>query len=263
MSYRSSSRANEFASESRRTPKYFSYLYPAYDIEKDSLIDSEYDLKASNRIMAVRNTRSITANNINPPNETAHEVTRQLNTTLPNLLTQLVQALGGNRVNQREATPSCSIKTFRASGAKEFFSIEGRVAGITQPWKDFKKLLTKEYCPDEEIQKLESEFWNHKMVGSDIDGYTARFHELVRLVPHMVTPESQRVNRYIWGLAPKIKPHVTSSEPATIHGVVSMANCLTTNGIKDGLFKKMENARNKRRSNYQNRNRGTDDKNKR
>ncbi|GKA70980.1 hypothetical protein Tco_0777119 [Tanacetum coccineum] len=65
----------------------------------------------------------------------------------------------------------------------------------------------------------------------------------------MVTPESQRVNRYIRGLAPEIKPHVTSSEPATIQGAVSMANRLTTDGIKDGLFKKKENARNKRRNN--------------
>ncbi|GJT61028.1 hypothetical protein Tco_1004561 [Tanacetum coccineum] len=121
----------------------------------------------------------------------------------------------------------------------------------------------KEYCPDDEIQKLESEFWNHKMVGSDIDGYTARFHELARLVPHMVTPDSQRVNRYIRGLAPEIKPHVTSSEPATVQGAVSMANRLNTDDIKDGLFKKMENAGNKRRSNDQNRNRGRDDRNKR
>ncbi|GJS87253.1 putative reverse transcriptase domain-containing protein, partial [Tanacetum coccineum] len=121
-----------------------------------------------------------------------------------------------------------------------------RAAAIAQPWEDFKKLLMKEYCPDDKIQKLESEFWNHKMVGSDIDGYTARFHELARLVPHMVTPESQRVNRYIRGLAPEIKPHVTSSEPATIQGDVSMANRLTTDGIKDELFKKKENAGNKR-----------------
>ncbi|GKE68246.1 putative reverse transcriptase domain-containing protein [Tanacetum coccineum] len=42
-----------------------------------------------------------------------------------------------------------------------------------------------------------------------------------------------------------------------------MANRLTTDGIKDGLFKKKENARNKRRSNDQNRNRGRDDRNKR
>nr|GEV35446.1 hypothetical protein [Tanacetum cinerariifolium] len=87
----------------------------------------------------------------------------------------------------------------------------------------------------------------HKMVGSDIDGYTARFHELARLVPHMVTLESQRVNRYIRGLAPEIKAHVTSSKLTIIQGAVSMANRLTTDGIKDGIFKKKENAGNKKR----------------
>ncbi|GJS26643.1 hypothetical protein Tco_0487263 [Tanacetum coccineum] len=38
-----------------------------------------------------------------------------------------------------------------------------------------------------------------------------------------------------------------------------MANRLTTDGITDGLFKKKENAGNKRRSNDQNRNRGRDE----
>nr|GEZ53492.1 hypothetical protein [Tanacetum cinerariifolium] len=120
-----------------------------------------------------------------------------------------------------------------------------------------------EYCPDDEVEKLESEFWNHKMVGSDIDGYSARFHKLARLVPHMVTPESQRINRYIRGLAPEIKAHITLSQPATIQGAVSMANRLTTDGIKDGIFKKKENAGNKKRPNDRNRNRGRDDRNKR
>ncbi|GKC82010.1 putative reverse transcriptase domain-containing protein [Tanacetum coccineum] len=101
------------------------------------------------------------------------------------------------------------------------------------------------------------------MVRSDIDGYTARFHELARMVPHMVTSENQRVNRYIRGLAPEIKPHVTSSKPTSIQSAVSMANRLTTDSIKDGIFKKQENARNKKRSNDQNKNRGRDDRNKR
>ncbi|GKA57998.1 putative reverse transcriptase domain-containing protein [Tanacetum coccineum] len=79
----------------------------------------------------------------------------------------------------------------------------------------------------------------------------------------MVTLENQRVNRYIRGLAPEIKPHVTSSKPTSIQSAVSMANRLTTNGIKDGIFKKQENARNKKRSNDQNKNRGRDDRNKR
>ncbi|GJZ73184.1 putative reverse transcriptase domain-containing protein [Tanacetum coccineum] len=102
------------------------------------------------------------------------------------------------------------------------------------------------------------------MVGSDADGYTARFHELTRLVPHMVTPENQRVNHYyIRGLAPKIKANVTSSKPATIQGAMSMANHLTTNGIKDGIFKKKENARDKKRSRDQNKNQGRNERNKR
>nr|GFA77107.1 putative reverse transcriptase domain-containing protein [Tanacetum cinerariifolium] len=59
--------------------------------------------------------------------------------------------------------------------------------------------------------------------------------------------ENQRVNRYIQGLALEIKAHVTSSKPTTIQSVVSMANRLTTDGIKDEIFKKQENARNKKR----------------
>nr|GEW94122.1 hypothetical protein [Tanacetum cinerariifolium] len=81
--------------------------------------------------MAGSHTRSSAANNTSPPNETADEVAQQLSTALLNLLTQLVQALGGNRANQREATPSCSIKTFRASVAKEFFGTEGAVGLLT------------------------------------------------------------------------------------------------------------------------------------
>ncbi|GKE20881.1 hypothetical protein Tco_1432393 [Tanacetum coccineum] len=79
----------------------------------------------------------------------------------------------------------------------------------------------------------------------------------------MVTQESQRVNCYIRALALEIKAHVTSSKPATIQGAMSMANRLTTDSIKDGIFKKKENARNKKWSDDQNWNRGRDDRNKR
>nr|GEV84101.1 putative reverse transcriptase domain-containing protein [Tanacetum cinerariifolium] len=157
--------------------------------------------------MAGISARSNTANNTNPPNETTDEVTQQINIALLDMLTQLVQALRGKRANQREVTKSYNIKTFRASGANEFFGTEGWGAAIAKPWEDFKKLLIEEYCPDDEIQKLETEFWNHKMVGSNIDRYTARFHKLARLVPHMVTPKKQRVNCYIQGLALEIKAH--------------------------------------------------------
>ncbi|GKE33442.1 putative reverse transcriptase domain-containing protein, partial [Tanacetum coccineum] len=191
-------------------------------------------------IMAGRSTRSNTANNTNHPNKTTDEVAQQLNTALPNLLTQLeffgTEGAVGLLTWFESIESMLHITKCPTESPVEFAS--------TQPWEDFKKLLMEEYCPDGEIQKLETEFWNHKMVRSNIDGYTARFHELAWLVPHMVTLENQRVNRYIRGLAPEIKAHVTSSKPTTIQSAVSMANRLTTDGIKDGIFKKQENARN-------------------
>nr|GFD29462.1 reverse transcriptase domain-containing protein [Tanacetum cinerariifolium] len=39
-------------------------------------------------------------------------------------------------------------------------------------------LLIEEFCPSNEMEKLESEFWNHKMVGANHAGYTDWFHEL-------------------------------------------------------------------------------------
>ncbi|GJV42119.1 putative reverse transcriptase domain-containing protein [Tanacetum coccineum] len=59
-----------------------------------------------------------------------------------------------------------------------------------------------EFCPSHEMQKLETELWNHAMVGAGHAAYTDRFHELARLVPHLVTPESRKIKRYVYGLAP-------------------------------------------------------------
>ncbi|GJZ45453.1 putative reverse transcriptase domain-containing protein [Tanacetum coccineum] len=44
-------------------------------------------------------------------------------------------------------------------------------------------------------EKLESELRNHAMVGAGHATYTDRFHELARLVPHLVTPENRRIER--------------------------------------------------------------------
>ncbi|GKD26611.1 reverse transcriptase domain-containing protein [Tanacetum coccineum] len=71
----------------------------------------------------------------------------------------------------------------------------GREAAIGMSWTDFKALLVEEFYPSNEIEKLESEFWNHKMVGANHAGYTDRFHELAKLVPHLVTLKSSHIKR--------------------------------------------------------------------
>ncbi|GJV11779.1 reverse transcriptase domain-containing protein [Tanacetum coccineum] len=75
---------------------------------------------------------------------------------------------------------------------------------VSMSWNDFKFMMMQEFCPSHEMQKLESELWNHVMVGAGHAAYTDRFHELARLVPHLVTPESRMIKRYVYGLASQI-----------------------------------------------------------
>nr|GEW18896.1 reverse transcriptase domain-containing protein [Tanacetum cinerariifolium] len=62
-------------------------------------------------------------------------------------------------------------------------------------WEDFKTLTREEFCPSNEMQKLETKLWNHAMVGAGHAAYTDRFYELARLVPHLVTPEGKMIER--------------------------------------------------------------------
>ncbi|GKD93760.1 reverse transcriptase domain-containing protein [Tanacetum coccineum] len=73
-------------------------------------------------------------------------------------------------------------------------------AGLFVGKDDFKVLMREEFCPSKEMQKLETDLWNHAMVEARHATYTYRFHELARLVPHLVTPENRRIERYVYGL---------------------------------------------------------------
>ncbi|GKA59303.1 putative reverse transcriptase domain-containing protein [Tanacetum coccineum] len=61
----------------------------------------------------------------------------------------------------------------------------GREFAMGMSWVQFKALLVEEFYPSNEMEMFESEFWNHTMVGSNHAGYTNRFHELAKLVPHL------------------------------------------------------------------------------
>ncbi|KAJ9544268.1 hypothetical protein OSB04_023975 [Centaurea solstitialis] len=112
----------------------------------------------------------------------------------------------------------------------------GREATGQISWEDFKKMLKDEFCPRSELQKLEAELWSHEMKGNDVTTYTTRFHELAKLVPHLVTPEQNRVDRYVWGLSPVIRGNVTAADPKTLQEAVNLANRLTNNAVRSGAF---------------------------
>ncbi|GKD42024.1 reverse transcriptase domain-containing protein [Tanacetum coccineum] len=110
----------------------------------------------------------------------------------------------------------------------------GREAAIGMSWNDFRALLMEEFCPSNEMEKLENEFWNLTMVGANHVAYTDRFHELAKLVPHMVTPESSRIKRYINGLAPQIRGMLRATQPTTIQSAILKAGILTDEAVQTG-----------------------------
>ncbi|GKE02583.1 putative reverse transcriptase domain-containing protein [Tanacetum coccineum] len=72
-----------------------------------------------------------------------------------------------------------------------------------------------EFCPIEEIQRMEHELWNLKVKEFDITAYTKRFHELVQLCPKMVLSKHKKIEAYIWGLTDNIKG--TGSKPTSLN----------------------------------------------
>ncbi|GJR86235.1 putative reverse transcriptase domain-containing protein [Tanacetum coccineum] len=111
---------------------------------------------------------------------------------------------------------------------------------VSMSWNDFKFMMIQEFCPSHEMQKLESELWNHAMGGTGHAAYTNRFHELARLVPHLVTPESRMIERYVYGLALQIRGMVAATEPKTMHKAVQISGALTDEAVRNGSIKKVE-----------------------
>ncbi|GKA79655.1 putative reverse transcriptase domain-containing protein [Tanacetum coccineum] len=155
-------------------------------------------------------------------------IAQQLQTILPQIVTQVsnnvnnANANGGNGGNGNGGTNGCSYKTFLACNP-EVYNGERCVA-------------CGEFCPSNEMEKLESEFWNHTMIGVNHVGYTDRFHELDKLVPHLVTHESKHVGRYINGLAPQICRMLRATQPATIQSAILKAGRLTDEAVRCGTL---------------------------
>nr|GEV25864.1 hypothetical protein [Tanacetum cinerariifolium] len=93
-------------------------------------------------------------------------------------------------------------------------------------WIEMKKLMTKEFFPAEEIQRMEYEKWNLMVKDFNMPAYTQRFNELALLCPKMVLTERKKIEAYIWGLTENIKGEVTSSKPTILNEALQMAHTL-------------------------------------
>ncbi|GKA40269.1 hypothetical protein Tco_0732862 [Tanacetum coccineum] len=67
---------------------------------------------------------------------------------------------------------NCQPLDFKGTeGANSHVRTVGHDVAYEMLWKDLMKMMTKAYCPRNEIQKLESELWNLTVKGTNVVGY--------------------------------------------------------------------------------------------
>ncbi|GJX02688.1 putative reverse transcriptase domain-containing protein [Tanacetum coccineum] len=88
----------------------------------------------------------------------------------------------------------------------------GHDVAYAMNWADLKKTMTDKYCPRTEIKKLEAELWNLKVKGTNVIGYNQCFQELELLCVRMFPEESDKIERYVGGLADMIHGSIVASK---------------------------------------------------
>nr|GEY97286.1 hypothetical protein [Tanacetum cinerariifolium] len=73
----------------------------------------------------------------------------------------------------------------------------GLNVAIGKSWGDMKKMMLEEFCPNEEVQRMEDKLRSLKLRDTNIAAYTQRFHKLVLLCPEAVPTEKKKVEAYI------------------------------------------------------------------
>nr|GEX43523.1 reverse transcriptase domain-containing protein [Tanacetum cinerariifolium] len=141
------------------------------------------------------------------------------------------------RANSLNAGGSGSAST-RGIGLKCWFEKMEQVFEICKrteddkiPWSNLKAMMTIEYCPAIEIQKMEQELWTLTLKGDEIEAYNNRFHELALMCLELVPAKRKKIVKYDRGFPERIKGNITSSKPTTLHDAINMARELNPNVV--------------------------------
>ncbi|GJU84890.1 putative reverse transcriptase domain-containing protein [Tanacetum coccineum] len=150
---------------------------------------------------------------------------------------KVTERMEGNVKTINNGRGSCSYKEFMACNPKDYDGKGGAI--VYTRWIE-KMELIQDMSGCGENQKVKY------TAGSLIAGhaaYTDQFHELARLVPHLVTPENKRIERYIYGLALQIRAMVAATKPTIIQSVILKARMLIDEAIRNGALKKVTEKR--------------------
>ncbi|GJV80321.1 putative reverse transcriptase domain-containing protein [Tanacetum coccineum] len=116
-----------------------------------------------------------------------------------------VQDMSGCRDSQKVKYTTGSFVGKALTWWNSQIHTRGREADVGMSWEDFKTLTREEFCLSNEMQKLETELWNHTMVGAGHAAYTDRM--------------------------------VVATEPKTIQKAVQIASTLTDEALRNGSIK--------------------------
>ncbi|GKD44430.1 putative reverse transcriptase domain-containing protein [Tanacetum coccineum] len=202
-------------------------------------------------------------------------IAQQLQNLLPAILAQVgnqgnVRNQNGNAVNENVQENvgnvlvngnrvGCSYKEFLACNPKEYDG-KGGVVVHTRWIEKLESVQDMSGCSidqkvkytagsfvgkaltwwNSQIHTLSQEVVNHAIVRAGHAAYTDRFHELARLVPHLVTLKSRKIERYVYGFAPQILRMVATTKQKTIQKVVQISSALTDEAVRNGSIKKVE-----------------------
>nr|GFA64905.1 putative reverse transcriptase domain-containing protein [Tanacetum cinerariifolium] len=93
-------------------------------------------------------------------------------------------------------------------------------------------MMTMEYCPSTEIQRMEQELWTLTLKGDDIEVYNNHFHKLDLMCPELMSTKNKKVDRFIRRFPERIKGNITSSKPTTLHDAINMARELVEQAVQ-------------------------------
>ncbi|GJR57332.1 putative reverse transcriptase domain-containing protein [Tanacetum coccineum] len=143
----------------------------------------------------------------------------------------------------------------RAQQARDFATF-GLAEANGKSWDDMKKMMLEEFCPEEEISRMEDELRNLRLRDHDIAAYTNRFNELVLLCPEVVPSIKKKISQYIKGLPSYIQGETYSSKPTTLNEAIRMAHGLMEQKVQGWKEKNAEQNKRKWEGGNQGNNQG-------
>nr|GEU98318.1 hypothetical protein [Tanacetum cinerariifolium] len=135
------------------------------------------------------------SNQGNVGNQNGNVINENVQENVGNVIVNDNRDMSGCSIDQKVKYTAGSLMGKALTWWNSYICTLSQGIAVSMLWNDFKFMMIEEFYPNHEMQKLETELWNHTMVGAGHAAYTDRFHELVRLVTHLVTSEIRKIER--------------------------------------------------------------------